>query len=227
MDRFRQLAWWAFIAASTVHLVAQLTSTGGLQTATKPLLMPLLLAWFLLATPPGRLRTIVGIGLFWSWLGDLGLMPSGQGWFLVGLGAFLVAQLTYSVAFWPFRDRSVVRRPALAAPYLVVLVGLLVVLWDHLGDLRLPVIAYAVVIITMAMLATGLGRIVATGAALFVLSDALIAVNSVAGILRLPAHGFWVMLTYLAAQALIAQGVQRVALQPTADAADRSAASGP
>jgi hypothetical protein len=65
----------------------------------------------------------------------------------------------------------------------------------------------AVVIVTMAVLATGLNRTVATGAALFVVSDALIALDAVAGLVRLPAHDFWVMLTYLAAQLLIAVGV--------------------
>jgi uncharacterized membrane protein YhhN len=117
--------------------------------------------------------------------------------------------VTYGVAFWPSRADSVLSRPLLALPYLAVLVGLLVVLWDHLGDLRLPVSVYAAVIVAMAVLATGVNRTVAVGAVLFVASDALIALDSVAGLVRLPAHGFWVMLTYLGAQALIARGVQQ------------------
>jgi uncharacterized membrane protein YhhN len=134
-------------------------------------------------------------------------MPDGEVWFLAGLGAFLVAQLTYAVAFWPARADSVLSRPLLALPYLAVLVGLLVLLWSDLGDLRLPVSVYAVVIVTMAVLATGINRTVAAGAALFVLSDALIALDTVAGLVQLPAHDFWVMLTYLAAQLLITVGV--------------------
>jgi len=203
--------WWAFITVGGVHLVAHLASLDTLSLATKPLLMPLLVAWFLTATPPGRLRSVVGVGLGFSWLGDLGLMPDGEAWFLAGLGAFLVAQLAYAVAFWPSRADSVLARPLLATPYLIALIGLLTVLWADLGDLRIPVVAYAVVIIAMALLATGLGATVAVGAILFVVSDTLIAVDAVAELVRLPAHGFWVMLTYLAAQALIARGVRTVA----------------
>jgi uncharacterized membrane protein YhhN len=204
----KHTTWFAgFVTVSMLHLAGQLSGQASLHLVTKPLLMPTLLAWFLAVTPRSRLRTLVGFGLGWSWLGDLGLMPAGEMWFLAGLGAFLVAQLTYAVAFWPARADSVLSRPLLVLPYLAVLVGLLVLLWDHLGDLRLPVSVYAVVIVTMAVLATGLNRTVATGAALFVVSDALLALDAVAGLVRLPAHDFWVMLTYLAAQLLIAVGV--------------------
>jgi uncharacterized membrane protein YhhN len=196
-----------FITVAMLHLAGQLFGQDALHLVTKPLLMPALLAWFLTATPRSRFRTFVAVGLAWSWLGDLGLMPSGEAWFLAGLGAFLIAQVTYGVAFWPSRADSVLARPLLALPYLAVPVGLMVLLWDHLGDLRLPVAVYAVVIVAMAVLATGVNRTVAVGAALFVVSDALIALDSVAGLVRLPAHGFWVMLTYLAAQLLIAVGV--------------------
>jgi len=196
-----------FVTATGLHLAGQLAGVAALHLATKPLLMPALLAWFLTVTPRSRQRTLVAIGLGWSWLGDLGLMPSGEGWFLAGLGAFLVAQLTYAVAFWPSRADSVLARPLLTLPYLAVLVGLLAALWGDLGDLRVPVTVYAVVIVSMAVLATGVGRLVGIGAGLFVASDALIALDTVAGLVRLPAHGFWVMVTYLAAQLLIAAGV--------------------
>lgn len=196
-----------FLTVAGLHLVGQLTGLTLLHLTTKPLLMPALLAWFLTVTPRSRLRTLVAVGLGWSWLGDLGLMPSGEGWFLAGLGAFLVAQVTYAVAFWPSRRDSVFARPLLTLPYLAVLAGLLAALWGDLGDLRVPVTVYAVVIVTMAMLATGIDRLVGVGAALFVASDALIALDTLAGAVRLPVHGFWVMLTYLAAQLLIATGV--------------------
>ncbi len=213
----KHTTWFTgFIAVAMLHLVGQLVGQDALHLVTKPLLMPALLAWFLTVTPSGRFRTLVAIGLVWSWLGDLGLMPSGEAWFLAGLGAFLIAQLTYSVAFWPYRADSVLTRPVFALPYLAALVGLLVVLWGHLGDLRLPVTVYAVVIVAMAVLATGVNRTVALGAVLFVVSDALIALDSVADLVQLPAHGFWVMLTYLAAQLLIAMGVASAVRAETA-----------
>lgn len=206
--------WWlAFLAVSAAHLAAQLAGSDIAQTVTKPLLMPALLVWAVTAVPTSRLRTLLLVALVWSWLGDLGLMPDGERWFLLGLGAFLVAQLTYAAAFLPYREHSLLARPVTALPYGVVLVGLLAVLWSDLGDLRLPVIVYAVVIVSMAVLATGLNRATALGAGLFVLSDALIALNALTGTLSLPAHGFWVMLTYLAAQGLLAQGIRAGAIR--------------
>lgn len=207
-DPKQQRLWLAvFGLVAAVHLAGQLISQESMHLVTKPLLMPVLLAWFLTVTSRSRRRSLIALGLVWSWVGDLGLMPSGERWFLVGLGAFLVAQLTYGIAFWPSRDASVLARPVWALPYLGVLLMLLAVLWDHLGDLRLPVTVYAVVIVTMAVLATGINWRVAVGAALFVISDALIALDAVAGLLALPAHGFWVMATYLGAQLLITGGV--------------------
>jgi uncharacterized membrane protein YhhN len=213
VDDATRVWWWAFLAVSAVHLVGQLTGSGFVQTATKPLLMPALLGWAVTAMPPGRLRILLLIALAWSWLGDLGLMPDGETWFLVGLGAFLIAQVTYATAFWPYRTSSLLARPVTALPYGVVLIGLLAVLWGDLGDLRIPVVVYATVIVSMAVLATGLNRATAIGAGLFVVSDALIALDALTGALRLPAHGFWVMLTYLAAQALLAQGIRAGALR--------------
>lgn len=202
-------AWWlGFLGVSAVHLVGQLAGSGVVQTVSKPLLMPALIAWAVTALQPSRLRTLLLVALGWSWLGDLGLMPDGETWFLLGLGAFLVAQLSYAAAFWPFRTTSVLARPVTALPYAVVLVGLLGVLWGDLGQLRIPVTVYATVIVGMAVLATGLNRATAIGAGLFVASDALIALNTLTGTLSLPAHGFWVMATYLAAQALLARGIQ-------------------
>lgn len=212
-------AWWVFVAAGAVHLAGQAAGIHVVQQATKPLLVPALLAWFLATVPDGRTRTWVAAGLALSWLGDLGLMGGGDGWFLAGLGMFLLAQLAYATAFWPHRREAVLTRPPLLLPYLVALIGLLGVLWPGLEDLRVPVTVYAVVIVTMAVLATGLGPTVAVGAALFVVSDALIALGSLTGLLRLPAHGFWVMATYLAAQAAIARGVRdRLAGSDPADA---------
>jgi uncharacterized membrane protein YhhN len=227
VDRRGSRVATAFVVVSLVHLVAQATAASAVQVATKPLLIPLLLGWFLLATPPHRLRRIVGAALGLSWLGDLALMRSGETWFLLGLGAFLLAHVAYLVAFWPDRGASVLRRPPRLAPYVVVLVGLLLTLWPDLDGLRAPVAGYAIVIVAMAVLATGLGSTTAAGAALFVLSDALLALGSLTGRFRLPAHGAWVMATYLAGQALLALGIREVVRRRTSSAAGPTARGAP
>jgi hypothetical protein len=65
------------------------------------------------------------------------------------------------------------------------------------------VIFYGLTLLTMAVLSTGLGPVAALGGALFFLSDGLIAFRSFSDFL-LPQHGFLVMLTYIAAQAILA-----------------------
>jgi hypothetical protein len=62
----------------------------------------------------------------------------------------------------------------------------------------------------MAVLATGLGWVAGIGGALFFLSDSFIALRAFADV-TLPAHGFWVMLTYILGQTLLVLAVVRVA----------------
>jgi uncharacterized membrane protein YhhN len=216
----RAWPWLAvYLAASLFHLALIVTGPTWAAMATKPLLLPLLLAWFVRATPRGWWRATVGTGLLLSFLGDVALMGRRDPWFLVGLGAFLVAQVAYAVGFSRDLPRSVIRRrPLLALPYLVVVVLLVVWLAPDLGDLLVPVAVYALAIGVMAALATGVSPAVALGALLFVVSDALLAATSVAGRLDLPASGVWVMGTYLAGQALIATGVAARARADISDA---------
>lgn len=216
----RAWPWLAVYAGvSALHLVVLAAGTTWAAMATKPLLLPLLLAWFVRATPRGWWRATVGTGLLFSFFGDVALMGERDPWFLVGLGAFLLAQVTYAVGFSRDLRRSVVRRqPVLMLPYLAIVVALVVWLAPHLGELLVPVTVYAVVIGVMAVLATGVSPVVALGALLFVASDALLAATSVAGRLELPMSGVWVMSTYLAGQALIAIGVAARARAATSDA---------
>lgn len=212
--------WLAvYVGVSALHLAVLATGPAWAAMATKPLLLPLLLAWFVRATPRGWWQATIGAGLLFSFFGDVALMGRRDPWFLVGLGAFLVAQVAYAIGFSRDLRRSVVRRrPLLVLPYLALVVALVVWLAPHLGDLLVPVTVYAAVIGVMAVLATGVSPVVGVGALLFVASDALLAATSLAGRLVLPMSGLWVMGTYLAGQALIAIGVAARARAATSDA---------
>ena len=87
---------------------------------------------------------------------------------------------------------------------LVVLVALC---REGAGDLLVPVVVYGVALAAMAVLATGLGPVAGVGGAVFMLSDSLIALRAFADV-ELPAHSFWVMLTYVAGQALLVAAVR-------------------
>lgn len=190
-----------------VHLGAQLRGAEGLADATQVMLMPLLLIALLVeaAPPRGRLVGLFALGLMLSWLGDtLPRFLDGQARFLAMLGCFLLAQLVYAAALWPLR-RDSLRRVAVL-PYAVAGTVIVVLCAPAAGALLPALVLYAAAICTMAVLATTLGRRGVLGGALFVLSDALIALETF-GVLTLPVHAFWVMLTYVAAQNLLVLGV--------------------
>lgn len=132
-----------------------------------------------------------------------------------GLGAFLIAHLIYLAVFVRAIRRDGRRGgpavwAALAALYALVAV-MLGLLWDDLGAMRAPVLAYMAAITAMAtaaVLAPARGLALPLGAALFVISDSLIALSTFLPDPPLPAlafdPGIWV--TYIAAQVLLVVG---------------------
>lgn len=196
-----------------VHLVAQAAAPGGVAAdLTQVLLMPAL-AWVLITSthdPKSRLVRLVLVALALSWLGDT--LPrfaddgSDLGFGLM-LGAFLLAQLAYVAAFLPFASRSILRtRRELLALYAVAFILLIAVTAGGAGSLLPAVGVYGLAIIAMAVLATGIDRVAAIGAIVFLVSDALIALRAFAD-LELPLHSVAVMLTYVVGQTLLVVAV--------------------
>jgi uncharacterized membrane protein YhhN len=194
---------------AATHLGAQLVGAGVAADVTQVMLMPLLLVVLLAGTAPphGRLVRLFALGLGLSWLGDtLPRFLEGQAQFLAMLGAFLLAQGVYALALWPLRGDSLLVRPLAALPYLLAAVVIVALCAPGAGALLPALVVYAAAICAMAVLATALGPRGAIGGAVFVLSDALIALDTF-GVLTLPAHAVWVMATYVAAQLLLVLGV--------------------
>lgn len=200
-----------FVVLVLVQLSAEWTGAQDVARVAQWLLMPTLAAVVASATrwPRGHLVTWVLVALGFSWLGDL--VPSLVGddaAFLVMVGFFLLAQVAYVVAFAPHVRRSVVyRRPLLLLPYAAVLVGLVAACAPGADSLLVPVAIYGGVLAAMAVLATGLGRLATVGGAIFLLSDSLIALDAFVPSWDLAEQGFWVMLTYVVGQGLLASAV--------------------
>ncbi|NYF98304.1 lysoplasmalogenase [Janibacter cremeus] len=207
------IALLALVVVSLVHLGAQVAAPDGVVAdLTQILLMPALL-WVLLTSTPNPkslLVRLVALALGLSWLGDTLPRFIGDGsdlGFGLMLGAFFLAQLAYVAAFLPFASRSIIRRrPALLAPYVILLAVIIAVTANGAGALFPVVLLYGLVIVGMAVLATGIDAVATTGAVLFLVSDGLIAISAFAT-LQLPLHGFWVMLTYVLGQTLITLAV--------------------
>ncbi|MEE1770404.1 lysoplasmalogenase [Streptomyces sp. JV185] len=188
----------AFLVASAVDLVGLLADVQAAHLVAKPLLMPLLAGYAAARRGP---RLLIAALLF-GWGGDTFLLADADAAFLVGMGSFAVGHVCY---LWYFgRARGSV--PA-GLVYAVVLATFIALLWPGLpAELRIPMTGYSLLLTAMAYRAGTLGRYAATGGALFLLSDALIA-TGIADWPQLPAPGFWVMLTYIAAQFLLTVGI--------------------
>lgn len=166
---------WFFLVLISNIIASELGYSLGTYI-TKPLLIPLL-AWGLVGSAWGRVKW-VWIALFFSWVGDVLLMLP-YNLFVFGLASFLLAHVFYIRHFWGEWDRQQVpfRWPT-AGGVVIYLLALLLFLYPILGALKIPVILYGFVISTMLLLALHTRRPgYSLGAALFVLSDSILAVN--------------------------------------------------
>ena len=163
---------------------------------TKPLLMPVLMA----GSDP-RSRPALALG----GAGDVALLGSSDAAFTAGLACFLAGHVAWILALRQRPGRGWLRsRPALAVPYLAAFAGLNAYLWPRTGKDRIPVLAYSTALLAMSLTALDCGsRRTAAGGALFLISDALLALEKFGGI-ELPAHEGLVMASYTTAQALLA-----------------------
>ena len=163
---------------------------------TKPLLMPVLMVG-----SDRRSRPALALG----GAGDVALLGTSDVAFTAGLGCFLAGHLAWILALRQRPGGGWLRsRPALAVPYLAAFAGLNAYLWPRTGKDRIPVLGYSTALLAMSLTALDSGsRRTAAGGALFLISDALLALEKFGGI-ELPAHEGLVMASYTTAQALLA-----------------------
>jgi uncharacterized membrane protein YhhN len=181
----------------------------------KPLLMLSLGYYFAQNTVSGTKRNLVIAALAFSWLGDVLLLF--KGFFVFGLGAFLVAHIFYIWAFsidHPVKNIS--RRYHILPKIIILVYGIVLIryLFPYLpATLKIPVSAYAITILTMVLAALNRikavpiqsGQLVLVGAILFVLSDSMIAVSNF--VQPFPMSGMAIMLTYAIGQYFIVKGL--------------------
>ncbi len=201
----------ALAVAAAVDWRAVVTGARDIEVLAKPAFLVLLiaLAWLLRADTVDYGRFLLA-GLVLSLLGDVLLLGRSDRHFLAGLGAFLFAQSCYIAAF----RRVPSDGPAWLPMILVALaVGAVLVLrvWPLARAAPReggPVLGYAAVVGSMAVLAWATGHVVlGLGATLFLFSDALIAYCRYD---REPAWGrLVVMVTYHVGQLLIVFGLMR------------------
>ncbi|MFZ1666647.1 MAG: lysoplasmalogenase [Flavobacteriales bacterium] len=210
--------------------IAQWKGLHALEFVSKPLLMLVLSSWFFFNSRRvgDRFTLLIQAGLFFSLVGDIALMFTYKDDFnfLVGLGAFFLAQLCYAFAFAQNISDVGGMDGLLVAILISFGIGTYAFFfaWDlmpHLDDgLGIPVIAYVVAIALMGILAAFRYRrtyprsfwLIMIGSLCFITSDSLLAWDR----FRFPMKGaqVWIMVTYAIAQFMIAGGALAHVLDP-------------
>jgi uncharacterized membrane protein YhhN len=185
---------------------------------SKSLIIPSLIILFTvnLKLSVNRSHRLMFAGLFLSWAGDviLELAQRNGDLFIAGLACFLLVHVMYLTVFFITPGKNVIlsNRSYLLIPVIIYGAGLVYYLYNDLADMRLPVILYTLVILTM--LTGAINRLekvnresfylVLAGAILFVISDSAIAVNKFSH--HFESSGIVIMSTYITAQFLIITG---------------------
>lgn len=153
--------------------------------------------------------------LFFSWLGDLFLIPEGTLFFILGIASFWGAQTQYIQLILNRLNTSLKEQFHLeklkssASIYLLYLLLMLILLLPLMGPLKIPVAVYAFTLCMVGYLSVQYynhangkrGTLLILGALLFILSDSMIAFD--AFYFDTPVFKSWIMITYIPAQFFI------------------------
>ncbi len=170
-------------------------------------------AWLIQPAPPFY-RWFVVAGLACSLVGDVVLMRPGDR-LQAGLGAFLLAQIAYLVAF-SYGSPVALRQVPWLLPFVAFAAVVLADRWTAAARLRIPMIIYSAVICAMAWRAVMRGQsalvprqtfvLGAIGACAFVLSEGIVALRRFGR--PFPGAHAIELATYWTAQSLIALSVR-------------------
>lgn len=216
---------YVFVAIAIAELCGHALGWKLLNEFTKPLLVPVLLVYFRQGLKVSvNLSFILAVfALVFSWFGDVALMYvyKRDWYFLLGLGAFAIAQSFYFFSFkkaqinYHMQAVSLWKPIVYTLPLILCIIGLLWMVWPTLGGLKIPVVIYAILISLMMTGAVSRSNRtnvesfnqVAFGALLFILSDALIAIDTFYA--PMENASIWVMSTYMMAQWNIINGLHK------------------
>ena len=218
---------YLILAAIQVYAVA--TGHATLQFASKPLLMVLLVAYYIAAVEGNWNPThkLMVAAFCFSWVGDVALMlvEQNENFFLLGLVGFLITHILYTVAFAKVTNREAEalfpKKIWVTAPLLIYMGALLSLLIpaiygnEHNRPVLVPVLVYTGAISVMVAFAINRFKrvsdksflLVFAGALLFMVSDSIIAISKFLS--PFETAGIFIMVLYMAGQYLIAKGMLR------------------
>ncbi len=196
-----------FGLTAIIYLISLSFSPYALQFALKALPILLLLVAVQLSSRC-KDKALLTVALIASGVGDVLLALPIANSFILGLGAFLLAQLVYTVSF----IRARVNKPSSVRKILAVLVltfatAMAFYILPDTGEMMIPVTVYLLVITGMggSALLSGIHFWVVIGALSFIGSDAMLALSIFKT--PLPFSDQLVMLSYYCAQFFIINGM--------------------
>lgn len=199
---------------------AGITGSIALDVAFKPLIVISLLVWlFMNGAYNSKSASVAVGGLVLSLVGDVLLIFQARNglFFIGGLISFLLAHILYIVYYLRSAGKEktkVLKGSALIYTLILVYgVGFYCLLFNNLGDLKIPVVVYTLALVSMNIAAfSRYGKVddssfrqIVAGALLFTSSDSLLALNKF--FIPLPMAGIWIMSTYAFAQYFIVKGI--------------------
>jgi uncharacterized membrane protein YhhN len=203
----KRLLYFLFVLASITFIVSIYIPLQMVANFSKPI--PLLILIFLLKWE-SPYNILIGCGLIFSLAGDV-LLESFH-LFVPGLVAFLIAHLFYIAAFIKKSSRTALLS---SLPFLAFAVGMFLFLRPHLGEMMIPVAIYIAIISGMFWRSLVQkhsgpeGKYAFWGAALFTISDSILAINRFYEPVFL--SGLWIMASYWGAQFLIFKSTHKQA----------------
>lgn len=218
--KIKQILLSAFIIVLIIHCICIYAELDTWRSVTKLLLVPLLMTHLLLQQSVFNWKIRPVYGLFFSFLGDALLIGEGASFFLSGMIAFVLAHLNYSYFFLQLHPVKKETKQVFIMSLILMLLfssAVYVFLDGYLGSYQVPVLFYMLFISLMASLAIHTVthkplKFIAVkyfipGAVLFVISDAILALN----LFRFHEKGLEiaVMLTYGFAQFFLTKGFEK------------------
>lgn len=217
MINMKRLPLFVFLLSSVVQVASQIFGLTESHFIAKPLIMLGLMGHYYFQSPNRSFLFVMA--LVFCWLGDVLLLFQGELYFMLGLAAFLIGHLLYILCYRHFRWAEKAnellgpQKVRFSFPIVLAGTGLVVILYPSLGDLKIPVLIYALVLTVMALNAlfrynrttTKSFLFVFMGAVLFMLSDSLLAINKFYA--SFSSAGALIMMTYCVAQFLIVEGI--------------------
>ena len=181
----------------------------------KPMLM-ITLFWYYYSNTK-QLNKYFVLGLFFSFLGDLLLLGTGEVYFIFGLLFFLIAHVFYIIMVLRLIPARKPKDFIMAGvPFLLLFLVLMNVLFAGLGSMKIPVIIYAMTISFFGIVSlllylqskTKISLLLLVGVLIFISSDTILSLN-----LFYKTQSFYpilIMMSYVLAQYLICRFVLKL-----------------